>query len=461
MKQEPDRLSPAGPVGRASPTRSVDGTEVQNQETGSPPSPFRHVLKGSSGRVLEHHGRRLYSDEAITFDLATREVLIDCAFTRGFLLPGKALYFAARMSPYSACPDAPFLLERVGKKWELRRFIDAHDVQMDEWIFGTTIAAVVPYRSGPPFGYELLKVAGGATPPRPERGASDPNDPERKCYSELQQPLSFHAFRSGAIMVVGAARCDLGGDEGKELSDEELNLRYRPVIESFPPGRSRSTLFSLPFDELVSLIELDPEILLMIGKVREGFAENAPFRLVLVSFDGKSVRELEASLEGGQQLVAGPVASISARSEAPAPIDSSPLNGAWLLGESSLRALLGEGETLWLPAQCRPTQAWFEGTHAWVVCEDGVYTTDVDQEWIEIPQTEGDSTCETLDPRPQYFVPGMYQRGSVAGGCGSSSPRSGRSGAGKANLPDFESREFEPGLGPKPSRLPADLRIEF
>lgn len=241
-------------------------------------------------------------------------------------------------------------------------------------------------------------------------------------------------------MVVGGGRCDLPGGEGQELSDEEHNLRYRPVVESFPKGSSRSSIFSLPFDELVSLIELDIATLLMMGKVRVGDKEDGPFDLVIVSFDGKSVQKLEAPLEGAAQLVLGPVVAIPATSEAVAPTRPSPLNGVWLLSESSLRVATGVGEPLWLPEKCQPSHAWFEGSHAWVVCENGLYTTDADQARIEIPESEGSSTCEALDPRPEYSVPGIYQKASTVGGCG---------------------KEFELGPLSKPSRLPDKLRVEF
>ncbi|MCH2109680.1 MAG: hypothetical protein MK135_10140, partial [Polyangiaceae bacterium] len=155
-------------------------------------SPFRLVLDGSSGTLMRHQGHKIYSGQEGIFDITTGESLASCSFADGYLLQGKSLFFAARMSPYSACPDEPYLLEQVGKKWQLRKFIDAHDLKIDEWVSGTNIAAVVPYRAGPPWGYELVRVGGGRLPPQPQRGASHPPISDQKCYSELQRPQRLH-----------------------------------------------------------------------------------------------------------------------------------------------------------------------------------------------------------------------------------------------------------------------------
>lgn len=403
----------------AEPASGSSQTPEPSADARPPVSPFRRVLEGADGFVLEHQGRRLYSNESITFDLASGEVLIHCDYTRGYLLSGKNLYFAARMSPYSVCPDAPFLLEYAGKKWELRRYIDAHALLLDEWLKGTTIAAVVPYRGGPPFGYELVKVSGSGTLPRPQKGASDPHQPDTHCYTELQEPYSLHAFLSGAIMVVGQSRCDISGDpDAEELSDEERALRYRPLVESFPKGSQRSTLFSLPFDEIVWVVETDSEALLILGKIRSSEGEDAPGKMVLVSFDGKSVQKLDANVEGAQQIVL----HSGTQKEAGDGVggrtgDRASTESLWILGESFLRPA-GSGEPLVLPPNCQPQGAWFEGRHAWLACLDGLYTTDPDQGTIEVPKTESFSTCEVLDPRPEYPVAGLFKKASPAGGCG-------------------------------------------
>lgn len=397
-------------------SESSKAIEAPSAET-APSSPFRRVLEASGGYVHEHGERRLYSNESVTFDLSTGEVLISCDYTRGYLLSGKNLYFAARMSPYSVCPDAPFLLEYVGKRWELRRFIDAHALLIDEWIQGTTIAAVVPYRSGPPFGYELVKVSGSVAPPRPMKGVSDPEQPDSHCYTELQEPRSLHALPSGALMVVGQSRCDISKEpEGEELSDDERALRYRPHIESFPKGSQRSTLFALPFDEVISELEAEREKLYLLGKVRSEGGDDAPEEMVLVSFDGKSIQEMGVELEGAQQLVLGPSAEGEKGTTPSAPADAAHRQ-VWILSESALYPA-GGGHTIALPPNCQPRGAWFEGAHAWVTCEDGVFTTNPEQGTIEIPRAEGISTCEVLDPRPESAILGLYKKASSPSGCG-------------------------------------------
>jgi hypothetical protein len=453
-------VTPQAGRGKA-PASSADSNAARSAEptTGNQPpppsgslahaseSPFRRVLEASGGYVHEHQSRRLYSNEAITFELATGEVLIRCDYTRGYLQSGTNLYFAARMSPYSVCPDAPFLLEYTAKKWELRRFIDAHALLLDEWFQGTTIAAVVPYRGGPPFGYELLKVSGSAAPPRPKKGASDPEQPDTHCYTELQEPYSLHAFPSGALMVVGQSRCDLEVDpEGdEELSEEARAQRYRPVIESFPKASQHSALFSLPFDEVVWDLEAERDTVYLLGKNRSEAGE-APGKMVLVSFDGKTVREIGAELKGAQQLVLGPSAE-GPKSAVTAVPAGEAASQVWIVSESALYPL-GGGSALVLPPNCQANGAWFEGVHAWVACEDGVFTTDPEQRTLEIPKTEGFSTCEALDPRPESAIPGLYKKASSPGGCG------GRSR-------EFELGEIDPWSRPQAAPPAGDKKSGF
>lgn len=390
------RLKPASPK-----TKPQVAAPAQNAPPAQPPAPvtpFRLVLKQTYGSILEHQGRRIYAGENGVFDLTTGETLASCQFLRGYLLSGKNLYFAARMSPYSACPDAPFLLERVGQKWQLQRFIDAHDIRIDEWIAGTTIAAVVPYRGGPPWGYELVKIAGGVTPPRPHPGTKHPTDPDQKCYSELQGPMSLHAFPSGKLMVVGESRCDLGATDDEELTMEEQRNRNRPVIETFLKGKYTSTLLTLPFDEVLTIVETKSENLFFLGKALESEQEDGPFTLVLYSFDGSSLEKIETELGDAQALLMGPGDAL------------------WLLGEAGLRPLEAGASPLTLPPDCQYAHAWFQGEHAWLTCPEGIYTTDPEQRPIEL--ASGTSECEELQPHPEYAVRGVYQRSSEAGGCG-------------------------------------------
>jgi hypothetical protein len=221
-------------------------------------------------------------------------------------------------------------------------------------------------------------------------------------------------------MVVGESRCDLPSQLGEELTDVEERVRYRPVVEIFEKGIAPSKIFSLPIDEIISLVETDSENLLMIGKVAEGSDENKRAPRVIVSFDGKVVRKLETNAGNAERLVLGPQ---SAENGTAGPVlpnaESAALDGVWLLDAEALRPAMGDGEPLWLPQNCEGHQAWFIGASAWIVCESGLYTTDEQAGPLSIPVAGDNSTCEVLDPRPDYAVPGIYKKASSAGGCSS------------------------------------------
>ncbi len=456
-----------------------------------PPSPFRKVVDAPGGYLFQHGGDLLYAGEQVIQNLSSGAVLASCNFLSGYLMSGRNLYFAARMSPYSACPDEPFLVEHVGKSWKLRRFIDAHDLMLDEWVAGTTLAAVVPYRLGPPWGYELVRVSGGATPPKPMKGASHPSDSEQKCYSELQSPSALHAFPSGVIMVVGEARCEFSGRtgddsvEGEAASEEEKmedgeaseqeESWLRPVIEYFAPGSYRSTVVSLPIHEVISSIDDNSSKLFMIGKVRQSTKEDAPFEKVLLSFDGKEVRRFDVDLEDVDWLVRGPQPSPSERTAASGvepPSEGSatgavpPPDSLWFSGEEWVRRASGEGEPLWYPESCESPLVQFWRGHAWLACDDGIYTTDPEQEPIVLAPVESGASCEALSPRPEYAVPGIYKKSSSVGGCSRRHSFDLGSGKSKKVMPDGPA--FDPwGQGPsrselpRPQRPPSNLKLEF
>ncbi len=198
-------------------------------------------------------------------------------------------------------------------------------------------------------------------------------------------------------MVLGESRCELPRSEDEELTDDQQRDRSRPVIETFLKGHYQSTLTTLPFDEVLSIAETDSEAVLILGKELEGFQEGAPFKLKLVSFNGKSLNQVEGELGDARAILRGPS------------------DGLWLLDATSLRPLSGSGTALSLPADCEYPSAWFQGEHAWLNCTSGVYTTDPGQELIELPQATEE--CEELQPRPDYAVRGIYKRSSEVSGC--------------------------------------------
>jgi hypothetical protein len=301
----------------------------------------------------------------------------------------------------------------------LRRYIDAHDVLIDEWVSGTTIAAVVPYRSGPPWGYELVKVAGGVQPPKPLRSSAKGSGFDvQSCYSELQRPISLHAFTSGTITVVGEFRCDLGSD-GDEV-DEDANKPPRPVIEHFPAGKYQSLLVDLPLDEVLTTLSPKPNSLWILGTVGGDDSQKKKPKQTLFHFDGAKVSAVEADVDGARALTFGPPTGEEETSEAgPQPL--------WMLDENWLRPTMGTGDRIRLPRDCQGTSAWFEGEHAWVVCEKGLFTTDPSVTPFSVPR--GHQHCEDLMPEPEYAVRGLFQRSSEGGSCGRSKERAGPKGS--------------------------------
>ncbi|MCH2110761.1 MAG: hypothetical protein MK135_15680, partial [Polyangiaceae bacterium] len=216
---------------------------------------------------------------------------------------------------------------------------------------------------------------------------------------------SLHAFRSGAIMVVGESRCDLPKTLNEELSAEEQRERSRPVIESWAKDQKKSTIVGLPFDEVLAVAETKSDSLFILGRKMESFGEAAAFSLELIIFDGKTLQNISAELGAAQSLVLGPDEEI------------------WLLDKEYLRPLQVATDPLRLPSGCEYPHAWFEDEHAWLSCAEGIYTTDEAQELIQLPR--GNGSCEALQPRPNFAVRGLYQKSSDLVSCGSRTLRSG------------------------------------
>lgn len=430
--------APQGPVVESPKASSGEPSSDDDRESAQsdPPSPFRLVLEDSYGSSLLHGGHRIWGGQNGYFDLTSRKALAVCSYARGYMMSGKSLYFAARMSPYSACPDMPMLVEHAGDSWVLRRYIDAHDLLIDEWVAGTTIAAVVPYRSGPPWGYELVKIAGGVTPPTPRRwmvkgnsSEEQPSSDEQSCYSELQRPLSLYAFPSGAITVVGEFRCDL---ESAEEEDRHVPAPARPVIEHFAAGTRQSILVDVPVDEVLATLGPAPDSLWILGAFIDDDPSSARSKQALFHFDGKAIAPIDADLQGALTITLGPPSA--ERGVRP------PLTLPWVLDEKWLRPASGTEDAIRLPQGCGATSAWFHAEHAWVACEEGLYTTDPTVAPFSIPTSP--ERCEELLPEPEYAVRGIYQRSSEESGCGRSKEHSLPKGSKVSPFPRSPSVEF-------------------
>src|SRR5690606_40763463 len=82
---------------------------------------------------------------------------------------GDSLWFGDHFSPMSACPEPSTLVQRVGDKWIPRFEMNVHSLVVQPWTKGSSLAAIVPFRSGPPWGYELTVLERNRTAPRPAR----------------------------------------------------------------------------------------------------------------------------------------------------------------------------------------------------------------------------------------------------------------------------------------------------
>jgi len=152
----------------------------------------------------------------------------------------------AKFNSYSACHEDGDLLRKDGERWSFVRTLDVHDVRIEPWIGGSTLALYVPFTEGPPWGYALTVLDGKAVAPRAmsAQGAHQPSGPT--CTSRLVQATSLVTFASGEVFVLALNECP-------EASDGQSIL-----AERWAAGAHQSSVDRLPLDE--PDLDLDPAI---------------------------------------------------------------------------------------------------------------------------------------------------------------------------------------------------------
>jgi hypothetical protein len=139
---------------------------------------------------------------------------------------------------WSACPeDSAHILRWAGDAWSMVADLDAHNVKAAPWKQGSALVLEVPYRDGPPWGYELHVVGGpkGLVPPEPTRARRNRGQ-DSHCYTELEGAGSLVTAKDGSALVVSGSRC---------VHDDEGPDDY-PAVEYFGPGVRRGRILLAP-----------------------------------------------------------------------------------------------------------------------------------------------------------------------------------------------------------------------
>lgn len=408
--------APASPAEKSHPQKTGATDQAESEASpalGPTPSPFRQVVD-VVGSVTRHGGVHYLQTETFIQDLSTGEILGECPFLRGYLASGLSLFFLARMSSYSACPDQPLLMRKKGDAFQVERSVNAHQLLVTRYKQGT-LGVVVPHRSGPPWGYELVSLEGGVTPPRPQK-APRPKDPESEdpgCYTLLEQPEQVFGFESGALVLLGDRRCEALVDapyeeESSAAEDESPAPFPGPVAETWRPGKATSTVTNLPLISIQSSVALHSESVWVLGEKPKANEETGAAEQTLLEFDGNDWKPVQLP-QGGPFVALG---------EGPNPSDAT--QSLWLLTDRFLISLKEEGR-LRVPDACpTPHAFWFEKEEAWLSCEEGLFTTD-DRVVLPRPgELEGDAVqaaCEKWEPRPANSPPPLFGP-RTSGGCG-------------------------------------------
>jgi hypothetical protein len=117
------------------------------------------------------------------------------------------LWMVAHFDAYSACPIDGDLLRRDRSGWTSVRTLDVHDVLVEPWVDGSTLALYVPFTEGPPWGYALTVLDGGPRAPlvASARGLHDEHG--TPCTSRLVEISNLVTFAAGEIMVLAGDEC--------------------------------------------------------------------------------------------------------------------------------------------------------------------------------------------------------------------------------------------------------------
>lgn len=270
---------------------------VVNSSTSLPTAPplaehdYRRVFRGSPLLLHTPHPYLVTTDGAV--NLETQTVDLERDGSNGVAFEGDSIWLADRFSPMSACPEPSTLVQKVGNQWVPRLEANVHSLVVRPWVKGSSLAGIVPLRSGPPWGYELTVLERNRTAPRPARRTAS-QLPE--CETRIAWFQTLVAFPSGEIYAFGSEcenqplpeeepppssdTVDSNGETNVDEVGVDRNQTEWPpnVMESWHDGRHE--FIDVPFRELGQVVGVGPKDLWAVGTRNDE-------TWALAHFDGK------------------------------------------------------------------------------------------------------------------------------------------------------------------------------
>jgi hypothetical protein len=385
-KSESTSVSTSGSTSQSIQSRPVLATD------GSAPNE-RAARTPAAGALVEHDYQRVFhgwpafslqgGDPYLiagegAVNLKTRVIDFEHGLSTWGAYEGDSLWFADNFMPMSACPEPSTLVQRVGKQWIPRLEVNVHSLVVHPWVKGSSLAAIVPFRPGPPWGYELTVLERNRTAPRPARRNAN-QFPE--CETRIAWFQTLVAFPSGEIFAFGG-ECGtqpLPEDEPEQLPDIDDTASDAPLDESVDPDypellptvmeswhNGRHEFIDVPFRELSQVTGVGPKDMWATGTRRDqtwavAYFDGAAWQVLPDYYDHRIVALLVYDGESGRdarRLVLTTEQLFETKRGAPAK-----------------RAVVEHQ----LPPGCKPHELTLDGEELWVQCleddEITLYTT--------------------------------------------------------------------------------------
>lgn len=395
------------------------------------PHEYRRVFEGVHALFLQGADPYLMTSDG-TVNLKTGVVDFERFADSWVGYRGDSLWFADGFSPMSACPRASTLVQLVKGKWLPRLAINVHSIAVSPWYKGSSLAAIVPRRLGPPWGYELTVLERNRIAPRAARRSAN-HLPE--CATQVASLQALLAFPTGEIFVFGVecgrveqSEADLeqeielaSGDgetevEGEVVQEPEVEPEPPTIMESWRNGRHEVT--AVPFRELGLIVGVGPKDIWATAPTPDGAW--AP-----IHFDGTAWQMLpERYATSIEDLAIHPDSTgVLARRVV-------------VTKERVTEFVEGRAYEHALPPNCMPEDVQLDGEQLWVQCfndyEPLLYTTRQDIAEVRF-QTDGERQLTSFNDKR---LPPLDATAGRSGSCGRSrefetlpGPRSGKPGS--------------------------------
>lgn len=368
---------------------------------------WHRVYRGWSSLFVRDAASYLFTSDGAV-NLSTQSVAFERDGSNWVAYQGDSLWFADHFSPMSACPEPSTLVQLVDEAWIPRLEANVHSLLVQPWLKGSSLAAIVPRRAGPPWGYELAVLERNRKPPRAARRSAH-HLPE--CETRIAVLEALLAFPSGEVFVFGTECETIPSPEPEAGRDDQLaaNMLVETsapiVMESWRDGRHEFA--NLPFVELDLVEGTGPANLWATGSLADG-------SWAMSHYDGVSwnvLPERYAAPLDGLQIYDG------------SPVD----NPRWLIlsGGRLLERRGDEQIEHELPATCQTAGASasslvLDGTELWLECREGdepvLYTTRSDIAEVQFQTTAAErvttSFTDEAHPRLDPSAPSLRACGS-------------------------------------------------